>query len=474
MKLGIRARFLLIALGLLAPLGVVVLMAPVHHLSGAELLALAVVPALGVALVLSSLAARLVARAAHALNDVARRTAVGDLGVRTDFDNADELGELSGALDQLARSLQGSLGELVNERDRYGGILSGMQEGVLLLDEEGRVELINPALREMLLLDADAAGKTTLELIRHAELKELLDEAARTTAHVTREIELGGLKPCRLLVRAAPLPGERDGLFAVFVDVTEMRRLESLRRDFVANVSHELRTPVTAIRSAAETLHVAARNDPDAVARFVDIIERNAERLHDLVEDLLDLSRIESREFRVRFEPVDLEPVFSQVLSLFRERAEKRNVRLVSSVAPGVPLARADRHALENVLTNLVDNAVKYGGSGTEVRLVALEEGELIRVSVEDTGPGIEARHLPRLFERFYRVDSGRSRELGGTGLGLSIVKHLVEAMNGNVGVDSTPGRGTAFRFTLERSSETLSHAGGGAASAQEHEPRVH
>jgi two-component system phosphate regulon sensor histidine kinase PhoR len=254
-----------------------------------------------------------------------------------------------------------------------------------------------------------------------------------------------------LLVRAAPLSGEKQGSFAVFVDVTEVRRLESLRRDFVANVSHELRTPVTAIRSAAETVQSAAREDPAATLQFLDIIARNAERLHELVEDLLDLSRIESRELRLTLEPLDSAGVFSHVASLFKERAEKKRIKLIEEFPKGLARAHGDRRALEHVLTNLVDNAVKYCGSGAEIRLRAVENGESLRLVVEDTGPGIEARHLPRVFERFYRVDPGRSRELGGTGLGLSIVKHLAESMGGTVGVESTPGVGTKFSLTLKK-----------------------
>ncbi len=422
-----------------------------------RMLTIATVLALLCAVAMSSVAAHLASRTARSLTAAARRMAEGDLDTRTRLDGNDEFGELGRALDQLAANLSSTLYELRTQRDRMGGILSGMHEGVLLLDGEGRVVLVNPALREMLLLPADAEGKTPLELIRHAELKELLDAAGDSSEHQAREIELGGLKPRRALVRAAPLGGEQGGVFAVFVDVTEMRRLESMRRDFVANVSHELRTPVTAIRSAAETLHDAAERDPEAAMRFVDIIDRNAERLHGLVEDLLDLSRIESREFRLAFEPLSLEPVFSHVLGLFRERADKKQIRLVQDVPADLPLARADLRALENVLTNLIDNAVKYCGEGAEVRLSASHDldADAVRVVVEDTGPGIEARHLSRLFERFYRVDAGRSRQLGGTGLGLSIVKHLVEAMGGSVGVDSEPGRGTRFRFSLPRVDKT-------------------
>jgi two-component system phosphate regulon sensor histidine kinase PhoR len=236
---------------------------------------------------------------------------------------------------------------------------------------------------------------------------------------------------------------------AVFVDVTEVRRLESMRRDFVANVSHELRTPVTAIRSAAETLQGALVNDPDAAEQFVAIIDRNAERLRGLVEDLLDLSRIESQKYRLHWEALDLNDVFSHVVSLFGDRANKKHIELTHQTSPEPIWVRGDRRALEHVLTNLIDNAVKYCPEGARVRLSSEAQSETVRVLVDDTGPGIEAKHLPRLFERFYRVDAGRSRELGGTGLGLSIVKHLVESMGGNVVVESRPSEGTVFSFTL-------------------------
>jgi two-component system phosphate regulon sensor histidine kinase PhoR len=265
------------------------------------------------------------------------------------------------------------------------------------------------------------------------------------------------------MVHATPLTGEPRGLVAVFVDVTEIRRLESMRKDFVANVSHELRTPITAVRSAAETARRTIEKDPEAALRFVDMIERNAHRLQELVEDLLELSRIESKQVRLHTEPVDVVPVGEQVLAVFREAVDRRRLK-ATIVPPASPsLAHGDRRAIEQVLTNLIENAVKYCPDGArvtirihEVRSAEAKGGQgdvqtrgVIRVAVEDTGPGIDAKHLPRLFERFYRADKGRSRDMGGTGLGLSIVKHLVEAMDGKVGVESTPGKGTIFWFTL-------------------------
>jgi two-component system phosphate regulon sensor histidine kinase PhoR len=416
----------------------------------AKTLSIATALALAAAVVVSTLAAELASRTARSLTEVARRMADGDLSTRARQTGADEFGELGRALDQLAKNLSRTLAELREERDRLGGILASMQEGVLLLDRTGHIFVLNPALREMLLLGPDSVGKTVLEVVRHAELKELLDLGRRSSEPVTREIEFGNLQPRRLLVRAAQLAGVQGGLLAVFVDVTEVRRLESLRREFVANVSHELRTPVTAVRSAAETLQNAASDDPIATRAFLGIIERNAERLHDLVEDLLDLSRIESRGLKLNIEPLPLDLVYEQVLSLFSERAEKRGTLLAHDVPDDLPRVLADRRALEHVLTNLVDNAVKYCPAGTRIRLYAVVLRDGIELVVEDDGPGIEARHLPRLFERFYRVDAGRSRDVGGTGLGLSIVKHLVEAMGGSVRVESTPTVGTKFGVLLK------------------------
>jgi two-component system phosphate regulon sensor histidine kinase PhoR len=233
------------------------------------------------------------------------------------------------------------------------------------------------------------------------------------------------------------------------VDVADLRRLESLRRDFVANVSHELRTPVAAVRAAAETLRAAMKKGPEKASEFIEIIERHAERLHRLVEDLLDLARIESREFRLSPETVDVGLVARQVAVLFQERAGSKGIHLEIETSGTLRSAHADRRALEQVLSNLVDNAIKYCDEGARITLKASTTDQVVRMTVEDTGPGIEADCLPRLFERFYRVDAGRSRELGGTGLGLSIVKHLVEAMGGQATVESVPGKGSTFAFTL-------------------------
>jgi two-component system, OmpR family, phosphate regulon sensor histidine kinase PhoR len=411
----------------------------------------------GLALLISTLASRWISPALRDLTLAARRMAEGDLDVRTHVPTSDELGELAAALDQLGASVGATLDNLRHERDLQGRILDGMQEGVLVLDRDGRLVMMNPALRQMLLLGADAKGKLLIEVVRHAELHELVKRArvGRTTA--MGEVDLPGIKPRRLLTHATALAGEAGGLLAVCVDVTDLRRLESLRRDFVANVSHELRTPVTAVRSAAETLQVSALKDPDpAVAmRFVEIIERNAERLQSLIEDLLELSRLESKEFKLKKERIDLGTVSSIVFGLFRQRADKKGIRLSADLPSDLPLLQTDQRALEQVLSNLVENAVKYCPPGSVVSIgasvdPAARSGDgVVRVTVSDNGPGVDPKHVPRLFERFYRVDAGRSRDVGGTGLGLSIVKHLVEAMGGSVTVDSKVGRGSTFAVTV-------------------------
>jgi two-component system phosphate regulon sensor histidine kinase PhoR len=383
------------------------------------------------------------------LTDTARRMADGDLDVRTHTTGNDELGALGAALDALASSLSSTLGELRAERDLQLRILQGMQEGVLVTDEDQNVVLVNATLRSMLLVGADVMGKHVLEVVRVSELQGLLEKARTSRVPEQAEIEIGGIKPRRLLVHASALEGEDRGLLAVFVDVTDVRRLESLRRDFVANVSHELRTPVAAVLSATETLRTGALANPDAADRFLGIVERNATRLQALIEDLLELSRLDAREYRVKRAPLAVDALLTIVVGLYREKADKKGIRLVTSVPDPTPIISSDQRAIEQIIGNLVDNAIKYCPQGSRVTIRVEKTSEELRLHVEDNGPGIAERHLSRLFERFYRVDAGRSREVGGTGLGLSIVKHLAEALGGEVTAASTLGKGTTFTLAL-------------------------
>ncbi len=417
-------------------------------------LAGAAVIALVAAVALALVAARLVSQGVGTLAIAARRLASGDLEARARPDGEDELAQLGRSIDDLAEGLRSTLRELVDERDLLSGILENLGEGVLLLDRDGRIALVNPALREMLLLARDDVGKHLLEVVRHAQLADLLEAAKRGRAQA--EIEVEGLKPRRVLVRAEALDRELGGTFVVFYDVTDLRRLETLRRDFVANASHELRTPVTCIRSATETLQVVGGGDPATLEKFLGIVARNAERLQRLLEDLLDLSRIESRELELHREEVGLRTAAERAVSLLSDRAARARTTVVVDIGDDAPPAWVDARALEQVFENLLDNAIKYC-PGATVRVSAKAEGTSVRLDIADRGAGIEARHLDRLFERFYRVDAGRSRQLGGTGLGLAIVKHLVEAMDGTIEVESRIGLGTTFRMRFPTPHDELS-----------------
>jgi two-component system, OmpR family, phosphate regulon sensor histidine kinase PhoR len=403
--------------------------------------------ALGIAVVISLWGAQLTSRKLLRVAGVARKMAAGDLTPRARLAGADEIVAVGQALDQLAESLSRTMGELRGERDLLDRVLSSMNEGVLVVGGDGRIVLMNPALRAMLLIGQEAIGKSVLQVVRNADLNQLIGTAANGE-DAELELDIGGLRPRRVLVRATNLHDTPGGVLAVFVDVTELRRLETVRRDFVANASHELRSPLTAIRAAAETLTVD--NDAETARRFAELIQKNADRLANLVDDLLDLSRIESRELNLQLEPLDVAVVAERVLAQHAHRAHLKRIALTQDLADAPPV-RADRRALEHVLGNLVDNAVKYCPTGAAVHVNAGTENGFVRVSVTDTGHGIAPEHLSRLFERFYRVDAGRSRELGGTGLGLSIVKHLVEAMGGSASVASSVGSGSTFSFTLQR-----------------------
>ncbi|MDX2024359.1 MAG: ATP-binding protein [Deltaproteobacteria bacterium] len=416
-----------------------------------------------VAAVCSWIGPRLFSGAISDLMSTATRMAKGDLQIRSVFNPRDPLAPLAQALDLLASNLAKSLDALKAERDLVGRILERMEEGVLVLTPDRQITLINPALRDVLLPKPslgnsgnarntredvfDVRGRTLMEVFRHAELATLLDRS-KNDERVRAEIEVEGLRPRRLMVTSTRF--REGGYLVVFVDVTDIRKLESLRRDFVANVSHELRTPVASIRSASETLPMAiSSGDPSAALRFVDIIERNAERLQSLVEDLLDLSKIEAKEYRLAIESLSVPRMISHIFGLFRDRAERRKISLVASAEHNLPALQTDRRALETVLSNLVDNAVKYCPDGARICVNARVQNEAMIIEVEDSGHGIESQHLPRLFERFYRVDAGRSRSKGGTGLGLSIVKHLTEAMGGTATVASTVGKGTTFTIRI-------------------------
>ncbi|MBL9037732.1 MAG: PAS domain-containing protein [Archangium sp.] len=327
-------------------------------------------------------------------------------------------------------------------------VIDGMAEGVWITSNDGTVLEHNNALKEMLYAGQQLVGQRPADLFESAELQIAVDKACRESASTRLELSIEGVRPRVLSIHVSPLGRDLGGSAAVFFDVTELRHLEKVRKDFVANVSHELRTPITAIRGYAETLMSGAVSDPATAPKMVDIIHRQSERLSELVEDLLELSRLESRQIQIERKPVELSTAAARASEAVRPKARARATALELNIPPDLYVL-GDRRAVEQVLLNLLDNAVKYSPPNGHVWVTAAVKGSQLEVSIRDDGPGIEARHLPRVFERFYRVDKGRSRDMGGTGLGLSIVKHLVTAMAGEVRVESTVGQGSTFFLNL-------------------------
>jgi two-component system phosphate regulon sensor histidine kinase PhoR len=358
----------------------------------------------------------------------------------------DELSRLAGSFNRLLEELDRSVSDLAAERDRLETILESMSDAVLALDREQRVTMANQAALDLLRLSSPPLGRTLLEVVRVPALVELVKKSKHEPT-ASAEFELSGRTSRRVLAVAAP-QRTAGGLVLVMHDVSEMRRLERVRRDFVANVSHELRTPVSVVQASAETLLGGALEDRDRAREFLEAIHRNATRLSSVISDLLDLSRIESGQLVMEMREVPLIEVVDRAVQSVREPAGKKGIFIENAVEPSTRV-RADEKALEHVLLNLLDNAVKYGEQGGRVVTRSAARNGMVRVEVRDDGPGIEPQHRGRVFERFYRVDPGRSREIGGTGLGLSIVRNLVNAMDGKVGFEPAEPRGSIFWFTV-------------------------
>ena len=361
----------------------------------------------------------------------------------------DDLAGLTNELSAIPTRLRDRLDELTEERDRAGQILDALDDGVLLLDGASRLLVANPAARAWFGLAADLRpGLPAKRVLGAPQVIALAEQAAEARAPVVGNLTLVFPEPRTLAMRAFPLAdrGPTGRIVVTMTDITQRRRLEVLRRDFVANASHELKTPVAAVRALAETLLTALPEDPEAGRRFAERIGREAERLDVLARDLLDLSRVERGTLDV--EPVDLVGLAKEVTGGYADLAEERRVRLDTELQPLVSV-RGDRAQLGLLLSNLLDNALRHtSAKGTVcVRLEATERSATIQVI--DTGEGIPAGELPRVFERFYRVDKARARQTGGTGLGLAIVRHVAEAHGGAVRVDSELGRGSTFTVTL-------------------------
>ncbi len=372
----------------------------------------------------------------------ARSIIGGDLSARAPTNlGGPEIERISLTLNRMAESWERTAGELNDRNAKIAAILDGMSEGVLVVGPDRRVSMINRAAAAMLGAREDAAGRGLLELIRHPGVQDLAEGSIA-------ELEFEAADR-HYLAHSSPL-GSGEGKVVVLADVTRLKRLEKTRRDFVANVSHELKTPLAAILGFTEALEDGAARDPGTAGDFVSRIRRQARGMAGLVDDLLELSSLESAAVRLETAAVGARGLAEKVVEGFSPSASAKGQRITVSGSPhwGSSVV-GDESRLVQALGNLVDNAVKYSPEGAEIILDAFPQEGLLAISVADRGPGIDAEHLPRLFERFYRVDKSRSRELGGTGLGLAIAKHIVGLHGGKVGVESEPGHGSRFWMSL-------------------------
>jgi two-component system phosphate regulon sensor histidine kinase PhoR len=414
-----------------------------------------------VAVLLSVWMARSLTKPLSEMAAAARQLAAGDPAVRIQPTSHDEVGLLADTLNRMAEQLRAKIEELSEDRSQLLAVLTSMVEGVMVLDGRGRILQINPALERMFGIHrADVRGRSASDVFSHPQLAALISTVLAERSSKEEELILAPSSRC-VHIEASVTGGlqEKDACAVLVVhDITELRRLENVRKDFVANVSHELRTPLTSIKGYVEALLDGGKEDPETTARFLDIILKQSDRLNLILEDLLELSKIESGRVSFKQEPTDLRAVIERTLSMMQPIADKKGHRLVSSIGRELPLITGDGERLVQVLTNLLDNAVKYTPEHGTITVSARlspdthsepPSGQTVELAVSDTGIGIPPQDRPRVFERFYRVDKARSRELGGTGLGLAIVKHIVEGHGGQVWVEGNTPQGSRFVVRL-------------------------
>ena len=405
----------------------------------------------------------------RSLTQMARRMATGDLSRRARVDSQDEFGELARAFNRMAARLEQTLKRISDERDQMAAVLSHMADGLIIADGKSRVLLANPLAGQM--FDRESRGMEGCSLIEATQEHELVGLVQRCLEKGEEAVALLELGPRRRFVRVIVTPMAGRGALVLLHDLTELRRVETVRRDFVANVSHELRTPLASLKALVETLRSGAIEDREAATSFLARIEYEVERLIWLVNALLELARLESGQAALKLRPVDLRELAAEVCSPLEPMARKKGLSLVIEIPPALPSVLADEERARQVLTNLVHNAIKFTPPGGRIRVSAwrikvaggqvewltsetgplpsdgLPDGEWAVMAVSDTGIGIPPEHLPRIFERFYKVDRARSEE--GSGLGLAIARHIVEAHGGRIWAESEVGRGSTFGFTL-------------------------
>ena len=430
----------------------------------AQSLAVGAVVLAAIAAVIGLISSERISRSLQVMRVSAEHFAVGDFSHRLRIPNTPEMGNLAATLNTMAAQLEEQISVVTQQRNEQEAILVSMQEGVLALDPQAHVIAMNPAAEELLAIPAtQARGRTVQEVIRNVGLQRLLTDAVSKAEPTMGEIVLRGDEERFLQVTATALrdaAGRDLGMLVVLNDITQLRRLENIRRDFVANVSHELKTPITSIKGFVETLRDGALDDRPQAERFLEIVARHADRLHAIIEDLLSLSRMEqsNQVADIPRPEVRLGPIVEAAVLDCSAKAAARQVAVMPSCASGLRV-KANAPLLEQAIVNLLDNAISYSNANGTVWLTARQENDEVRIEVRDEGIGIAPEHASRIFERFYRTDKARDRASGGTGLGLAIVKHIAQIHDGQVSVASEVGQGSTFSLHLLQPQSTVESA---------------
>ncbi|MDD5081184.1 MAG: ATP-binding protein [Candidatus Omnitrophica bacterium] len=419
-----------------------------------KILVFALLAAFGLSVLVSYLVSCYISRPIREISWAAQNVAHGNFHKKIFIRSNDELGDLAKAFNYMSKQVQNNISKISESRSRLEAVFLSMFEGVMVVDMSGSVVLVNQALKNFLKIEDEPVGRRFMEVIRNIQIQEIIDKVL-TSCDELISAEISTLVPEEkiLLVHATAIKksGQAHGAVLVFHDVTELRHLEKVRRDFVANVSHELRTPVSSIKGYSETLLSGALEDEAHARDFLSIILSDSNRLASLIDDLLNLSKIESGNLIMEFKPQKLRPIIAKVFSGLKKQIDDKGISVEIDFPSDMPDVLIDHDRISQVLLNLMDNAMKYNSQNGKIIVKVFARGSFVGVDISDTGIGIPEKDLPRIFERFYRVDKARSRELGGTGLGLSIVKHIVQAHGGEVSVHSVEGQGTTFSFTLPK-----------------------
>jgi two-component system phosphate regulon sensor histidine kinase PhoR len=418
-------------------------------LTGLLLFAVMALVAMAVAAYFNS---RRIALQLDSVSDVVGQMSAGEFDKRVPPRSRQQIEELAALIDKTQLHLKSRIADLEASRNQLRTVLNSMIEGVIAIDSDQRVLLVNEAACRLFPIhEVSAIGRPLWELVRSPQLQMWMGAALSQSEPVGGELELKAPQPRVLSVRIAGLPGPiAAGAIVVASDISQLRRLEQVRQEFVANASHELKTPLASIKACVETLLDGALEDVEIRVRFLQMVNEQTERLDKLVRDLLALTRIESQEQPPVLHPIALADIVDLCINRHLQYAQRKEMHLVTTPPAEAVQVLADEEALEQILDNLIDNAIKYTNSGGTINVRWEATGDRCRIDVEDTGIGIPQAHLGRIFERFYRVDRARSRELGGTGLGLSIVKHLTQILGGTVSVASRLGKGTTFTLELK------------------------